>query len=52
MCDIVELFAIAREEDGACAGSITTPNDITPYIRRAVCRCGLERLVETTVTRG
>lgn len=44
--DIIELFAIAREEDGARSGAVADTNDIAGCVGRAVLR-GREWLVVT-----
>lgn len=46
MHDIIEFFAVARKENGACPGAIADANDITSGVGGPVLGGG-ERLVVT-----
>ena len=49
--NVVKLFAVPGEKDGACSGAVTDANDITLDVFGAVF-CRVERLIEATVTGG
>lgn len=51
VCDVLELLAVASEENRSRSRSVANTNDITLDVRRAVRVCG-ERLVEPTRAGG